>query len=84
MPELPEVETTRVGISPHIEGQTLQHLVVRDSRLRWPVPSDLGLKVVGKHLKRVIRRGKYLLFEFDQRGAGTSWRGRTPPDGLTS
>ena len=30
MPELPEVETTRVGISPHIEGQTLQHLVVRD------------------------------------------------------
>ena len=65
MPELPEVETTRVGISPHIEGQTLQHLVVRDARLRWPVPSYLASKVVGKHLKRVIRRGKYLLFEFD-------------------
>jgi len=65
MPELPEVETTRVGISPHIEGQTLQHLVVRDARLRWPVPSDLASKVVGKHLKHVIRRGKYLLFEFD-------------------
>ena len=65
MPELPEVETTRVGISPHIEGQTLQHLVVRDARLRWPVPSDLAGKVVGKHLKCVIRRGKYLLFEFD-------------------
>ena len=65
MPELPEVETTRVGISPHIQGQTLHQVVVRDARLRWPVPTDLAANVEGKPLRRVVRRGKYLLFEFD-------------------
>jgi len=65
MPELPEVETTRAGISPHIQGQTLRQVVIRDARLRWPVPSNLAEKVVGKPLRRVLRRGKYLLFEFD-------------------
>lgn len=65
MPELPEVETTRAGIMPHIQGQILQHVVVRDTRLRWPVPIDLAAKVEGKCLRQVVRRGKYLLFEFD-------------------
>ena len=65
MPELPEVETTRAGISPHIQGQTLRQVVIRDARLRWSVPSNLAEKVVDKPLRRVLRRGKYLLFEFD-------------------
>jgi formamidopyrimidine-DNA glycosylase len=65
MPELPEVETTRAGIVPHIQGQILQHVVIRDPRLRWPVPIDLAAKVEGKCLRQVVRRGKYLLFEFD-------------------
>ena len=65
MPELPEVETTRVGISPHIQGKTLHQVVIRDARLRWPVPTDLAANVEGKPLRRVVRRGKYLLFEFD-------------------
>jgi len=65
MPELPEVETTRAGIVPHIQGQTLQNVVVRDTRLRWPVPADLADKVEGEVLRQVVRRGKYLLFEFD-------------------
>ncbi|MDC9720624.1 MAG: bifunctional DNA-formamidopyrimidine glycosylase/DNA-(apurinic or apyrimidinic site) lyase [Gammaproteobacteria bacterium] len=65
MPELPEVETTRAGISPHIEAQTLVNVMVRDSRLRWPVPSDLAAQVEGRRLNKVLRRGKYLLFEFD-------------------
>ena len=65
MPELPEVETTRAGISPHIEGQTLHKVVVRDTRLRWPVPNDLAAKVEGKALTKVTRRGKYLIFAFD-------------------
>ena len=65
MPELPEVETTRAGIAPHIQGRTLQEVVVRDTRLRWPVPNDLAEKVVGNTLRKVFRRGKYLLFEFD-------------------
>jgi formamidopyrimidine-DNA glycosylase len=65
MPELPEVETTCAGIAPHIQGRTLQGVVVRDARLRWPVPNDLAEKVVGNTLRKVFRRGKYLLFEFD-------------------
>lgn len=65
MPELPEVETTRAGIAVHIQGQTLHQVVVRDTRLRWPVPVELAAKVQGKMLRQVIRRGKYLLFEFD-------------------
>ncbi|MDB9958218.1 bifunctional DNA-formamidopyrimidine glycosylase/DNA-(apurinic or apyrimidinic site) lyase [Oceanospirillaceae bacterium] len=65
MPELPEVETTRAGIMPHIQGQALQQVIVRDTRLRWPVPADLAAKVEGEVLRQVVRRGKYLLFEFD-------------------
>ena len=38
MPELPEVETTRRGIEPHVVGKTIGRLIVRDPRLRWPVP----------------------------------------------
>ena len=68
MPELPEVETTRTGISPHIQGQILHEVVIRDARLRWPVPNNLADKVVGKPLRQVLRRGKYLLFEFDHGG----------------
>ncbi|MEL7373085.1 MAG: DNA-formamidopyrimidine glycosylase family protein, partial [Pseudomonadota bacterium] len=38
MPELPEVETTRRGVSPHIVGHKVERLIVREPRLRWPVP----------------------------------------------
>ena len=55
MPELPEVETTRAGIMPHIQGQTLQQVIVRDTRLRWPVPADLAAKVEGEVLRQVVR-----------------------------
>lgn len=41
MPELPEVETTRRGIAPHLEGQRVSRVVVRERRLRWPIPEDL-------------------------------------------
>lgn len=37
MPELPEVETSRRGIEPHLVGATILHAVVRNGRLRWPV-----------------------------------------------
>jgi hypothetical protein len=52
MPELPEVETTRLGLLPRLQGRTLKRIVVRNPRLRWPVPDDLearlaGLKLVG-------------------------------------
>jgi formamidopyrimidine-DNA glycosylase len=61
MPELPEVETTRRGIAPHVLGQTVTDLVVREPRLRWPVPAELPEKLRGRTIRAVERRGKYLL-----------------------
>ncbi len=61
MPELPEVETTRRGIQPLIQGHTIQHILVRDSRLRWPVPRNLNARLQGQSILDVTRRGKYLL-----------------------
>lgn len=61
MPELPEVETTRRGISPHLTGQTVQAIVVRQPRLRWPVPPDLPEKLDRQTIRTVERRGKYIL-----------------------
>ena len=68
MPELPEVETTRQGLLPRLQGHTLRHIVVRNPRLRWPVPDDLEARLAGRALQSLDRRGKYLLFDF---GAGT-------------
>jgi len=63
MPELPEVETTRRGIEPHALGQDIVALVVRESRLRWPIPPDLPDKLPGLAVVAVRRRGKYLLLD---------------------
>lgn len=65
MPELPEVETTRAGIAVHIEGRRVVSLRVYNAKLRWPVPTDLPLLTEGVVLRRVERRAKYLLFNFD-------------------
>ena len=64
MPELPEVETTRRGILPRLQGRILRAVTVRNPRLRWPVPDDLAEQLAGKRLVDVRRRGKYLLFDF--------------------
>ncbi len=68
MPELPEVETTCVGIAPHITGQILQQVKVRDHRLRWPIPNNINDLVSGQRLHSVTRRGKYILMHFEQGG----------------
>jgi formamidopyrimidine-DNA glycosylase len=65
MPELPEVEITRRGIEPHVAGKTLTGLVVRERRLRWPVPAGLARRLTGRTVQRVRRRAKYLLLDFD-------------------
>ncbi len=65
MPELPEVETTRSGIAPHIEGNAVSDVVVRHHQLRWPVPRGLKGTLAGHKLIAVSRRAKYLLFTFD-------------------
>lgn len=60
MPELPEVETTRRGIAPHVLGKRIRQIRVRQPRLRWPVPDDIH-QAEGRQIQAVERRGKYLL-----------------------
>jgi formamidopyrimidine-DNA glycosylase len=61
VPELPEVETTRRGIEPHVVGRTVARLVVRNPRLRWRVTPKLVREFSGQTIQSVARRGKYLL-----------------------
>lgn len=68
MPELPEVETVRRGVEPHVLGRRIQRLVVREPRLRWPVPGDLAGFLEGRRITGTDRRGKYLLLELDGGG----------------
>jgi formamidopyrimidine-DNA glycosylase len=65
MPELPEVETTRRGIEPHVLNRTVRGVTVRQRRLRWPVPETLERALTGQTIKAVTRRGKYLLLHAD-------------------
>lgn len=64
MPELPEVETTRRGIAPHLVGHEVATVVVRHPQLRWPVPRGLAGTLRGQRIGAVERRGKYLLLRF--------------------
>lgn len=63
MPELPEVETTRRGLVPHVVGRRIRDVVVRNPHLRWPVPRDLRRRLRGEEVLAIRRRGKYLLFD---------------------
>jgi len=63
MPELPEVETTRRGIEPYLIGQQVKRVLVRERRLRWPIPEDLDVRLSGQRIQAVKRRAKYLLME---------------------
>lgn len=61
MPELPEVETARRGIEPHLLGRIVTAVTVRERRLRWPVPHALARELTGQAIRSVTRRAKYLL-----------------------
>ena len=61
MPELPEVETTRRGIAPHLLGHRIEALTLRNRSLRWPVPRALPGLLRGQRVEDVRRRAKYLL-----------------------
>ncbi|THC44196.1 bifunctional DNA-formamidopyrimidine glycosylase/DNA-(apurinic or apyrimidinic site) lyase [Massilia sp. Mn16-1_5] len=65
MPELPEVEVTRRGVAPHLEGRVVEQVVFRREGLRWPFPAHLTESLVGQRITSVGRRGKYLLIGFD-------------------
>jgi len=63
MPELPEVETVRRGISPLLTGKTIVSVTSRIVGLRWPLPADLDALLTGKTVRAVTRRAKYLLLD---------------------
>ncbi|MDX1343840.1 MAG: DNA-formamidopyrimidine glycosylase family protein, partial [Reinekea sp.] len=66
MPELPEVETTRRGIEPHIKNRRISRIVVRDARLRWPIPDELDEWSRDQTVLSVERRSKYLLIRLER------------------
>lgn len=63
MPELPEVEITRRGIEPSVLGKTITAVKVRNPHLRWRVAPNIARIAVGQQVRRVWRRGKYLVLE---------------------
>ncbi|WP_288131910.1 bifunctional DNA-formamidopyrimidine glycosylase/DNA-(apurinic or apyrimidinic site) lyase [Microbulbifer sp.] len=66
MPELPEVETTKRGLTPHLEGRKVKLCEIRQRSLRWPVDADFARKIRGARIQRLDRRAKYLLVETDK------------------
>lgn len=63
MPELPEVETTRRGLAPHLEGRTVAKVLLRRPDLRWPIPHEVEALLPGQRIAAVRRRAKYLLLD---------------------
>jgi formamidopyrimidine-DNA glycosylase len=61
MPELPEVEITRRGLSAHLAGRTIANVVIRNGMLRWPIPKNLSSLLRGRIIISLKRRAKYLL-----------------------
>ena len=57
MPELPEVETTLRGISPTLLNRRIHKVVVRNRKLRWPIPRNLEDKLTGQTVTSMPRRG---------------------------
>jgi formamidopyrimidine-DNA glycosylase len=68
MPELPEVETTRRGIAPYVEGKRVERVVVRQAKLRLPVSGEISAELPGRTIKRAERRGKYLILRLERGG----------------
>ncbi len=65
MPELPEVETTRRGLAPHLEGRRVASVTLRRPDLRWAIPREIAQVLPGQRIAAVRRRAKYLLFDTD-------------------
>ena len=69
MPELPEVETTRRGLLPHVAGRHVDHVLLRRPDLRWPIPREVEDLLPGQRIDAIRRRAKYLLLDT---GAGSA------------
>lgn len=72
MPELPEVEVSRLGLLPFLEGQRVVAAVFRTPALRHPIPADLADRLTGLRVDAIARRGKYLLFDCES-ATGGGW-----------
>ena len=72
MPELPEVEVSRLGLLPFITGQTIVDAIFRTARLRHELPPSVALRLAGLRVDAIARRGKYLLFDC-QSAQGGGW-----------
>ncbi len=66
MPELPEVETTRRGLLPELQGRRIESIILRRDGLRWPFPDDLAARLSGATILGIERRAKYLLVDLDR------------------
>lgn len=66
MPELPEVETVRLGLAPAMEGHRLTHVETRRGDLRVPFPPNFAKRLTGRQVLRLRRRAKYLLAELNE------------------
>ncbi len=69
MPELPEVETTRRGLLPHVVGRSVRKVVLRRPDLRQPIPASLPKLLRGEVIHGMTRRAKYLLMDSDRGSA---------------
>ncbi len=65
MPELPEVEVSRMGITPHLSGKTIKHITIRQPKLRWMIPEELS-QLTGQVILGIQRRAKYLLLKTEK------------------
>ena len=72
MPELPEVEVSRLGLLPFITGQTIVDAIFRTAKLRHELPPSVALRLAGLRVDAIARRGKYLLFDC-QSAQGGGW-----------
>src|SRR5690606_22481198 len=65
-PGLPEGETTRRGLAPHLPGRRIESVTVRNAQLRWPVAADLASHITGQQVRGLRRRAKYLIMELER------------------
>lgn len=61
MPELPEVETVTRHLQPRLLNQTVLEIIVRQPKLRWTIPAEISTLLPGVKIKKIFRRGKYIL-----------------------
>ena len=70
MPEMPEVETVRRGLTPHLSGSIVSFVDLRRPNLRFPFPENFEEILTGAKIERIDRRSKYLLFRLSN---GYTW-----------